>query len=261
MGATRGGLIGEGKPFAIERAGKSPALLALHGFTGTPLEVELAVEVAAELGLAARAPLLPGHGTHARDLASRKFRDWVEAAEEAFDALARQHERVIVAGLSMGALLAVHLAATRRERVAALVMMANACWLRAPFPSWALLAIAALKLPDFAFPKVASDIGDLEARAKNLTYSAQPVHAAVEVLKGGQLMRRELPRVRCPTLILHGARDRVCPVANARRVAALLGSVDKRVVVFPRSHHILTRDADHPQVREELLRFCGRIAG
>ncbi|HEY6557518.1 MAG TPA: alpha/beta fold hydrolase [Polyangiaceae bacterium] len=255
MRAKRGGLIGEGNPAAIVRAGNSPAVLALHGFTGTPLEVELVVEVAEELGLAASAPLLPGHGTHARDLASRTFRDWIAHAEEAFDALSRQHERVIVAGLSMGALLAVHLAATRPERVTALVMMANACWLRAPFPSWALLAVAALKLPDFAFPKVASDIGDAAARAKNLTYSAQPVHAAIEVLKGGQLMRRELGRVRCPTLILHGARDRVCPVANAHRVAKLLGSDDKRVVVFPRSHHILTRDADHPQVRAEMLRF------
>ena len=256
----RGGLIGHGNPAALERAGHSPAVLALHGFTGTPLEVELAVDVAAELGLAAAAPLLPGHGTHARDLASRKFRDWVTAAEEAFDDLARQHERVIVAGLSMGALLAVHLAATRPARATALVMLANACWLRAPFPSWALAAAAALKLPDFAFPKVASDIGDLEARAKNLTYSAQPVHAAIEVLKGGQLMRRELARVRCPTLILHGGRDRVCPVANARRVAKLLGSQDQRVVIFPESHHILTRDREHPRVRDELKRFFQRFS-
>ena len=81
--AARGGLIGEGAPAAIERAGKSPAVLALHGFTGTPLEVELAVDVAAELGLAACAPLLPGHGTHARDLASRKFRDWIVAEARA----------------------------------------------------------------------------------------------------------------------------------------------------------------------------------
>ncbi|HMJ09805.1 MAG TPA: hypothetical protein VK524_00295, partial [Polyangiaceae bacterium] len=98
--AGRGHLIGIGSPAALTRSGKSPALLALHGFTGTPLEVELAVDVAEELGLAAFAPLLPGHGTHARDLAKLRFDDWLAAAEEAFDTLAREHERVVVAGLS-----------------------------------------------------------------------------------------------------------------------------------------------------------------
>jgi carboxylesterase len=253
-----GALIGCGDPAPIAVSGNAPAVLALHGFGGTPLEVELVIDAARDLGLEALAPLLPGHGTHARDLAPLRWRDWVAAAEASFDELVGRHGPVLVAGLSMGALLAVHLASTRADRVLGLVMMANACWLAAPFPAWPLSVIDVLRLPDFAFPKLGSDIGDSEARRTNLTYSAQPVHAAIQVLRAGRQMRRELPRVRCPTLVLHGARDRVCPVANATRAWKLLGTVDKRLVILAKSHHILTRDSDRAEALTELCQFFAR---
>ena len=256
-----GGLIGAGNPAPIELPGRAPGVLALHGFTGTPLEVELVCDAAAELGLEAHAPLLPGHGTHARELARLRWSDWVDAAESAFDALERTRGPVVVAGLSMGALLAAHLASRHPERVAGLVLLANAAWLTSPFPSWPLMAIAALKLPDFAFPKFGSDIGDAYARSLNLTYSSQPVHAAIEVLKAGRVVQAKLGDVRCPTLILHGGRDRVCPARNAERVAELLGTRDRRVVILPESHHIVTRDIERAEVRRELRRFFQRFAG
>jgi esterase/lipase len=69
-----------------------------------------------------------------------------------------------------------------------------------------------------------------------------------------------LSKVHCPTLILHGARDRVCPVENAWRVANLLGTSDVRVVILPRSQHIITRDVERDQVARELRDFYTRIA-
>ena len=61
-------------------------------------------------------------------------------------------------------------------------------------------------------------------------------------------MRQRLGQIRCPTLIIHGALDRVCPVSNAWRVAIQLGTKDVRVVILPRSQHIITRDVEHADV-------------
>jgi carboxylesterase len=252
-------LVGDGDPSPIRVSGKGPGVLALHGFGGTPLEVELVVDVARGLGLAALAPLLPGHGTEVSDLARTRFEDWERAAGAAFDDLADGHGPLIVAGLSMGSLLAARLAARRADRTRGLVMLANALWLTAPFPAWALSAVAALRIRDFAVPKLAADIADPVARRTHLSYAAQPVHAAIEVQRGGGLVRADLPRVRCPVLIAHGARDRVCPVSNARRAAALLGSADKRVVVLPRSRHIITRDLERALLERELAGFLATL--
>jgi carboxylesterase len=77
-------------------------VLALHGFGATPQEVLLVVDLARELGLAALAPLLPGHGTSVLDLARTRFSHWLCAAERALLQLAQEHGEVIVIGSSMG---------------------------------------------------------------------------------------------------------------------------------------------------------------
>jgi carboxylesterase len=256
--SDRGRLIGPGDPAPVFEDGDTPAVLGIHGFGGTPLEVELVADVARTLGRRVHLPLLPGHGTHSEDLARTRWQDWAEAVEAALDRVSPSGEPAVVVGLSLGSVLATHLAVTRPERVRALVLLANAFWLAAPFPAWALRAVGALSLPDFRLPKVAADIADPEARRTHLTYGEHPVHAAVAVERAGAAMRSRLSEVRVPTLVLHGARDRVCPVANAERVASRLGTRDVRVVVMPRSRHILTRDLERAEVAAELRRFLER---
>jgi carboxylesterase len=256
----RGVLMGEGVADALQLSGRAPRVLALHGFTGTPQEVALVVDVARELGLGAEAPLLPGHGRRVADLAALRFEDWLSAVEDDYRRLAEQGP-VIVAGLSMGALLALHLAARFPSSTLGVVAMANAVWLKSPWPAWGLKLVGRLRLPDFWMPKSGPDLGDREQRAVHLTYNAQPVRGAVSLLRAGEAFVEELHRVHAPTLILHGALDAVTPVSNAWRLAVRLGTTDKRVVILPRSRHILTRDVEREQVRRELLAFCSRFAG
>src|SRR5690606_9993909 len=107
----------------------------------------------------------------------------------------------------------------------------------------------ALGVRDFYVSKDGPDLGDREAWASHVTYDAQPAHAAISLERAGRRLREELYRIHRPTLVLHGARDRVCPVENAWKVAERLGTRDVRVVVYPRSHHILPRDVEREAVR------------
>jgi carboxylesterase len=61
-------------------------------------------------GYTVLAPLLPGHGTAIEDMESRSWSDWLHAARDAFNTLAKNCEDIYVAGLSMGGLLALILA-------------------------------------------------------------------------------------------------------------------------------------------------------
>ena len=252
------GALNAPAPEPICVAGRAPGVLAFHGFGGTPREVELCADVARELGLAARARCLPGHGSHARDLARTRFADWVEGAENEYRELATAGP-VIACGISMGSLMAAHLAIMHPERVHGLVLLANAAWLR-PTLGTALRVGGLLRIPDFLMKKGGSDIADPDARGTQISYTADPVHAAIDLERGGRRMRERFAQVRCPTLIIHGALDRVCPVANAWRVANLLGTSDVRVVILPRSHHIVTRDVERADVARELRAFYARIA-
>lgn len=252
------GALSAAPPEPIQVAGRAPGVVAFHGFGGTTREVELCTQVAAELGLAARARPLPGHGTHARDLAKTRFADWVLGAESAYQELAASGP-VIAAGLSMGSLMAAHLAIQHPDRVRGLVLLANAAWLR-PSLGWLLRVGGLIGLPDFLLKKKGSDIADDEARRTQISYNADPAHAAIDLERSARQMRERMSQIRCPTLIVHGALDRVCPVENAWRVARLLGTRDVRVVILPHSHHVVTRDVERQDVARELREFYLRIA-
>jgi carboxylesterase len=252
------GALSAEAPAPIRIAGGAPGVVAFHGFGGTTREVELCTEVAEEVGLAALARSLPGHGSHARDLAKTRFADWVVGAESAYEELAKSGP-VIAAGISMGSLMAAHLAIAHPDKVRGLVLLANAAWLRPPL-AFALRAGGLLRIPDFLMRKSGSDIADPDARSTQISYTADPVHAAIDLERSGRLMRERFTQVRCPTLIIHGALDQVCPVENAWRVANLLGTSDVRVVIMPRSHHIVTRDVEKADVARELRNFYSRIA-
>jgi carboxylesterase len=256
---STGGLLGHGDPSARSVLGAGPGILALHGFGASPREVDLIIDVASELGLAASAPLLPGHGTNSRDLARTTFSDWVEAADLALASL--PSGPALVAGFSLGSLLATALALKHPERVAGLILLGNAFWLNSPHPEFTLASIDRLKLPDFFLAKRRdSDIADAEARRSQLRYDSQTAYAALEVWKAGRRLRDRLSDVHCPTLILHGAADHVCPPSNAWRVALRLGTHDVRVQLFSRSYHILTRDFDRLAVAAHVRDFARRFS-
>src|SRR4249920_1156269 len=95
------------EPWSSE--GGPDGVLVLHGFTGSPQSMRgLAVAFAAA-GFTVELPRLPGHGTSVEDFLTTTFADWSEAAELAYTDLAARCERVVVAGLSMGAMLAAWL--------------------------------------------------------------------------------------------------------------------------------------------------------
>nr|PZN15375.1 MAG: hypothetical protein DIU78_25675 [Pseudomonadota bacterium] len=257
VSSRRGALTGTRPPRELLVRGGTPHVLALHGFGGTPYDVECVVNAAEDVGLEALAPVLPGHGTHARELSPLRFADFARGVDAALERLSGP---VIAVGLSLGSLLVLDLALRRPDRVRALALLGNAVWLTAPYPRWALMLAERLRLPDFMAPRRGADIVDVVTRARHVGYDAHPVHAAIDVRRAGERLRGELGAIRAPTLVLHGAKDRVCPVANAWRVASALGSDDLRVIIFPRSAHILTCDVESKAVRAELAAFFRRFA-
>ena len=260
-----GRLVGSGDPSSIRVDGLwgHGGLVAFHGYAGTPNEVRILTDSAVRLGLFARAPRLPGHDDDVRHLLKTGWEDWVTGATSAlFELAGATTRRVIVAGLSMGALLAAHLAARHPERVAGLIALANATRLRLPSPALVLAFCELLRPFDnhFYVPKAGADIRDPEARGRHLTYDVTPIRGAVEVLRAGRQVRAELSRVTCPTLVIHGALDQVCPPDNAHRFARALGTKDVEVALMPNSGHIVSADVDRAEVARLVEAFIRRVS-
>jgi carboxylesterase len=255
-------LVGSGTPSPTRRPGRFPALLGFHGLTATPRELDPIADLASAQGLCVSVPLLPGHGHDPAVLARTTFLDFTRAAERELERLVdgNPERQIVAAGLSTGALVALRLAAEHPTRVRALVLLANALTLASPYPAWPLRLLHHARSLNFQVPKRSGpDINDPEARANHLCFDVQPVRAAAEVQRAGDLTRALLGRVRCPVFIAHGRQDHVCPVDNAWAVADGVGTNDVEVMILERSFHIVTEDFDRDALCAAVARFLSRV--
>ncbi len=245
--------------------------LLVHGLTGTPTEMMPIAHA-----LHRRHPLwivrVAGHGTTVADLAETSWLDWYDSAARGLHALAAVTPRIVVVGLSMGALLAIHLAIEQPAHVAGLALLSPAIALRRGTVrrlSRFLHALAALdarsamlraRLARVLFAKAGSDIANDEVRAHHPGYRQIPLRALLNILMLQRLVRREAPQVTQPALVVHALHDHTCPVGAARELYGRLGSHEKQLVLLERSYHVVTVDHEQERVCAEVARFIESLA-
>ena len=225
-------------------AGSRGALL-LHGFAGTPPELRRLGEHLAASGWRCHAPALPGHAATPEALERTTWRDWVAGAQRALDELAAECDVTVVAGQSMGATMALHLAATDL-RVAAVASLAAPVRLA----GFLLRLLPALKhVARWHRPGDDVDLWNQDAVEELYSYGLRSTRAINELNRFCAHVRDELAQVRCPVLVLHGGRDRTVDPACADEIARrLVCSTSVERHVFPRSGHALSVDVDRERV-------------
>lgn len=238
-------------PFKLGPDG-GPAVLCLHGLTGTPWEVRPPAEALARRGFACHGPLLPGHGSSVRELARTKRADWEAACLEAFDSLAGKHPRVYVLGLSMGGVLALRCAA--RRPAAGLVVVAAPLRL-----GWAArLGVSLAGRAVESIPKTPA-IADPAARAVHPGYDRMPLPAVRELILLGREVATELGRITAPLRLYYSRRDPTVPLPNGRLILERVSSRDRNLEVFERSAHVLPVDLDGPALSAGASEFLSGL--
>jgi carboxylesterase len=236
-------------PFFL--AGGPVGVLLIHGFTGAPPEMRRLGDYLYGEGLTVSAPLLPGHGTTIADCNGARWQQWAAHVEGALADLRARCPTVFVGGLSMGGVLALHLAAQHPDLAGALLyapaMQVSGGWRRWVAP--------VLKRVLRTFPKGKDDWADPAARALLWSYDRYPVVAGHQLFKLIAHVRRALPRVTVPLLIVISQGDRTVPPAAADLIARGVATQDITRLTLERSGHVLTLDAEWQLVAEQTVAF------
>jgi carboxylesterase len=234
-------------------------VLLLHGFTGAPDELAYLVERFEAAGYQTETPCLPGHVPDAPDLTTAGADEWLGAARSALGHLGPLPGPVV--GFSMGALLALCLAAEQPDRVSALALLAPALELTRPaailgrtFRTLPFLRRTIPRLPKWG----GRDLRDPAQRARFPGWGSVPTYGLSE-LCGLQLRALAAAgSVRCPVQILVAEKDRTVAAPGISRLARRL-SVPVEIQSFKKSGHQLALDYQRVEVAESLLRFLKRI--
>jgi carboxylesterase len=258
--------------------GGPAGVLLVHGLTGTPTEMRFVARGLHDAGFTVRAVQLAGHCGSADELLATGWRDWYRSVEAAALELRAEVDHLFVAGLSMGALLALKLAFEQPSEVAGVGLYGTTF----RYDGWAVPGIGRLSflLPlvcalgygrrrQFmeAFPYgIKSErirgwvVGSMLAGDSGAAgLAGNPWPSLAEFVRLSGHVRRRLARVRAPCLVVHSTHD---DIASLRNVAVVEQRVRAPVetVLLGDSYHMVSVDQQRDVVIERSVRFFKRIA-
>ena len=255
--------------------GNRNGVLLIHGLTGTPNEMRILAKGLNKAGFSVYAMQLAGHCGDEADLCKTNWQDWYKSVEDAANFLATKVDNIFVAGLSMGALLSLKLAADRPNQIKGIgvlgVTFSYDGW---SMPLWAkklfFLLVWFKKVGVFQktsfIEKPPYGLKDERIRATvsasmlsgdsvTAGLAGNPFPALAEMQLLAKITHDQLSEVTSPCLIMHSGHDDIADINTNARVVEKNVSGPSKLVVLNDSYHLITIDRQRREVIKECISF------
>jgi carboxylesterase len=263
------------RDFSVRLSGDRTGFLLIHGLGGTPTELRFVARALHRAGHTVHCPQLAGHCAGEAEILATGWRDWTQSVFDELERMRAICDTVIVGGLSMGAVLAMHVAAQRPNQVDGLALYAPTFWYDGwSIPRYAFLLKWFINTPlgrRYRFVE-REPYGLKDTRTRALVVSSlasgdsseagllgTPSGSLKEMWDLIAVTRRELAQVKCPTLLVHSREDDIADLRNAFEIQRALGGLVDAVILDD-SYHLVTIDQQHEIVIERSLALAARLA-
>jgi carboxylesterase len=250
-------------------------VLLIHGLGGTPIELRFIAQTLARAGHTVSCCQLAGHCGTPEELRRSTWREWYASVEAAHGVLRESCDTIVAGGLSMGGILAIHLARNRPEGVHGLLLLAPTLRLDGWSMPWYSRAIHYVRpLPI----KLEFDLAEREPyglkdeRVRSLVVSSMqsgdsgqagvfstPMRSFANFNALVSVVKRDLDQVRQPALIVHPRDDDIASLETAQYLQTHLGGLVETLVLDD-SYHMVTLDQQRHIVAERTERFVAWVA-
>ena len=236
-------IVQEGAESFLLRGGRRGVLL-IHGFTGSTSEVRELAEALHKQGYTVFAPRLGAHGTSPKELEATSWHEWYATVEDGYRILSQLCDEIMVAGHSMGGLFAILIALSFPvKRIAVLSAPIKVQDKRVEY-----LGLVSLVARFFTKKKRKKDV-------PYFNYSVMPLKSVQSLMALIDTVRRELPRLDKPILILQSRREHTVDPVSAQIIYDEVGSKDKKLRWLERSGHSIVTDQERELVFREVIEF------
>jgi len=252
----------------IELPGGNQSALLIHGLTGSPYEMKYLARKLNKAGFTVKGPCLEGHCTTLKDLSKTQWKDWYRSIRETFIEMKKSFDSVSVVGLCMGALLSLHLAYEFGSEVSAISLISTTLFYDGWSLPWFKFMLPVSYYPPFRYmysytEKEPYGIKNKPLRERivnlmkddSIAYTKTPAASMHELFKLIRGVKKELPHVSTPALILHSREDDLTSVKNPDYVEENIGSNIVQKIILDDSYHMMTIDYQKDRVAEETIKF------
>ena len=251
-----------GEPYLLlpqNENNKKLGIVLVHGLPASPAELKTFGEQLEQQGYPVIGVRLAGHGTSPWDLKERNWPEWIESVKRSYDILFPFCDQICLIGFSTGGVAALLAAADQPEKLAGIITVA------APikFSNRSIVFVPLL----YGFSKlvglVKSEENTNPFRLNNsdhpeINYRHIPLKAIYELRLMIDSMKKRLPEVKCPSLIMHADGDPVIEVISAKIIEDNIGSEDLSVSILPSERHGLILE-DIGDCQDQIMAFLTKL--
>jgi len=268
----------------ITLTGGEHAVLLFHGLQSSPAELLPLAKRLQQAGYTVHMPHIAGYGYSHGDTprSVTHWQDWHAKAMQEFRELQQRHKTVALGGLCIGATLSLSIAAELGDKVAALTLLSTTLW----YDGWAMPWYRPFRYLGYIWPIrywytykerepfglknpqlrkwIAREMAHKDATMVGASRLNLPAIQEAERMIAS--VKRSLPHITAPAIIIHAEEDEVASPRSAHHIAAHIGSREVETVMLHNSYHMITVDNDRELVSTETIRFfdkaCARsLAG
>jgi carboxylesterase len=249
-------------------------VLLIHGLGGTPVELRFVARGLAHAGYTVYTMQIAGHCGTPEELRLSTWREWYGSVEAAHDRLRKSCDVIVAGGLSMGAILALHLAQNRPDSVHAVMALAPTLKLDGwsmPWYARVINYVRPTRIPlEVELPEH-EPFGLKDERVRSLVVASMqsgnageagvfstPVRSFANMNALVATVKPRLKEIKQPALVIHPRDDDMASLRNALYLQTHLGGLVESVVLDD-SYHIITLDQQRDIVIDRVTDFVDRV--
>lgn len=245
-----------GMPFFLHLPGSDTGVLLIHGMMAAPEEVREWANFLHEKGLTIYAPRLSGHGTSSKDLSVRSYNDWLDSVDRGHAILKTCCKKIIVAGFSTGAGLALQSVILKPHDFEAVIVVSAPLRFRRFSSRFAELLNGFNHFCNYwGMSNLASEFMKNDADNPHINYLLCPVSAFVQVKKLMRKVRKSLPDIDIPALVIQAKKDPKVASQSGPAIFKLLGTDKKHFSWIDYNMHGIVRGEIASNVFKEVESF------
>jgi carboxylesterase len=241
---------------------KSIGVLILHGFTGTPENVNTIAPPLEALGLPCSLPTLRGHGRESPEaLRNVTWQEWIEDAKNALFELLEENEKAIIVGHSMGGMITLNLAVDYEEKIDSIIVAGGTTELVSPLgPGRPLHFLVPIIVKLFRKWDMPLEYADSELAQHDPAYKWAPTEAFVELFDFMKVTEQSLPEVKVPTLIMHSKNDSANSPKGVNILYRNISTPEdqKQIVWFEKTEHEMFLDCEREETVRTIVEFVNQ---
>ncbi|MBW1842281.1 MAG: alpha/beta fold hydrolase [Deltaproteobacteria bacterium] len=250
-----------GMPFLIKGRSRKLGVLLIHGYMAAPLEVKALAQYLSQRGLWVYVPRLKGHGTSPDDLAKRTYLEWITSVDEGYAVMRNLCKNVVVGGFSTGAGLALDLATRVGDDIRGVFAVSPPLRLQ-HLSSKVVPAVDVWNRLMEKFHMDGAKMEFVENKPENphINYFRNPISGVREIERLMESLEPRLPDLKIPALVAQSHKDPVVDPRGSKRIFELLGSKDKKYILFNFDRHGILLGEGADRVHKTIWDFIDHLA-